>query len=223
MESRQQAGLGEPSHVGPGTWSVDYRPRRLVQPTRDVVVARAGPLLAEHSIEIAAHAARFTFGPKAGLGFQGGDRSVAAGGEASAWTRLGGHEVGLFVEASYWSLTSSGTTASLGDYSGQRGYLPLLLSAGWRRPVWSQMMVWAAAGGGAALVNASSHLASQPTVSDLAWAPAVSGAFSVGRWAWKGFPFVELRATWVGDPRLPVLRGSLTAVLLQLGYRFHAE
>jgi hypothetical protein len=41
-------------------------------------------------------------------------------------------------------------------------------------------------------------------------------------YAWKGFPFVELRATWVGNPQMTTLTGSIVPVFLLAGYRFDA-
>jgi hypothetical protein len=39
---------------------------------------------------------------------------------------------------------------------------------------------------------------------------------------WGGYPFLEVRALYVGDPKLSGLTGSFVPVFLQLGYRFDA-
>jgi hypothetical protein len=224
VEARN-ATVGVPSRVGPGSWMVPYRPRRVSSEVDDLVVARAGSASGQRALLLAVPVNRFSLAPKVGVGFQSGGASLAAGAEASAWTRLRGQQVGLMLEASWWSLESSGTLAGLGGarYSNQRSYAPLILSGAWRRPLRGSMMAWASIGGGAARVAASNHLSTQQAVTDIAWAPAASGAVSLGLWAWNGFPFVELRGNWVGDPGLPTLKGSLFSVLVQLGYRFHAD
>lgn len=224
VEARS-ATVGVPSRVGPGSWMVPYRPRRVSSEVDDLVVARAGSASGQHALLLAVPVNRFSLAPKVGVGFQPGGASLAAGAEASAWTRLRGQQVGLMLEASWWSLESSGTLAGLGGarYSNERSYAPVILSGAWRRPLRGSMMAWASIGGGAARVAATNHLSTQQAVTDIAWAPAASGAVSLGLWAWNGFPFVELRGSWVGDPGLPTLKGSLFSVLVQLGYRFHAD
>ncbi len=221
----QHATVGAPARVGPGSWMVPYRPQRVSRDLDDLVVARAGPVSGQHAVQLGVPVNRFSLGPKLGVRLAPGGTGLAAGGEAGAWTHVGAQQVGLVLDASFWSLGYSGDLESLGGahYRNQRSYSPLLLSAAWRRPLRGSLMLWASAGGGAAHVATVNRLSAQETVSEAAWAPAASGAVSLGLWTWNGFPFVELRGTWIGDPGLPTLRGSLTAVLLQLGYRFHAD
>lgn len=219
------ATVGVPSRVGPGSWMVPYRPRRVSSEVDDLVVAHAGSVSGQRALLLVVPVNRFAVGPKVGVAFQSGGSSLAAGAEASAWTLMGRQQLGLALDASYWSLKSSGTLAGLGGarYSNERSYFPVVLSAAWRRPMRGSMMTWASIGGGAARVSATNRLSTQQAVVDSAWVPAASGAVSLGLWAWNGFSFAELRGTWTGDPGLPTLRGSLFSVLLQLGYRFHAE
>jgi hypothetical protein len=188
-------------------------------------VAHAGSVSGQRALLLVVPVNRFAVGPKVGVAFQSGGSSLTSGAEASAWTLMGRQQLGLALDASYWSLKSSGTLAGLGGarYSNERSYFPVVLSAAWRRPMRGSMMTWASIGGGAARVSATNRLSTQQAVVDSAWVPAASGAVSLGLWAWNGFSFAELRGTWTGDPGLPTLRGSLFSVLLQLGYRFHAE
>jgi hypothetical protein len=217
--------VGTPSRVGPGNWMVAYRPRRVGSETEDVVVARAGSASSQRAVHLVVPSNRFSAGPKVGVGLQAGGASIAGGAEAAAWTVLARQQVGLVLEATYWSLSSSGTLEGLGgaSYRNQRGYFPLTLSAAWRRPLRDRLMLWGTLGGGVARVTSTNQVSVQQDVSDAAWAPVASAAVSVGLWAWNGFPFVELRGTWVGDPKLPTLSGPARALLLQVGYRFHAD
>jgi hypothetical protein len=220
-----QATLGEPARVGPGRWMLPYRPRRIGADTDDVVVARAGGVSGQRTIQLAVAMNRFSLGPKAGVGFQSGGMGLATGVEVAAWARLGKQQAGLVLEGWWWRVASRGALQDLGGtgYRDERTYLPLVLSAAWRKPLRSQMMLWLGGGGGAARVTAVNRVSGQAGVSSEGWAPAASGAISLGLWAWNGFPFVEVRATWIGDPKLPTLRGPVAALLLQLGYRFHAS
>jgi hypothetical protein len=80
---------------------------------------------------------------------------------------------------------------------------------------------WAAAGIGAALV-ASTLTVDGAAFHDDGWAAA---AHLTGGWGVAvagGTAFAEARVAWCGDPALETLRGTLTAVVLSLGYRWVA-
>jgi len=220
VEARQ-AELGLPHHAAPGQWWVGYRPRCTAEASSDLVVARAGPASGQRTIRLSVPASGASLGPKVGLALHAGGAGFSVAAEGAAWTRLGDQQLGLVLEIGRWSATSRGTIDGLGAYADERTYLPVLLSGAWQRPLQGQLMLWATAGAGAAQVATSNRLSAQPAVAAAGWAPAASAAVSVGRWATHGVTFVEARGTWIGDPRLPTLRGSLTSLLLQLGYRFH--
>ncbi len=216
-----QAELGVPHHAAPGQWWISYRPRCAATAGSDLVVARAGGMTTQRAIRLAAPASGLGIGAKAGLALQGAGVGPSIGAEVAAWTRLGGQQVGLALEVARWSVTSRGAIDGLGDYADERTYLPVLLSAAWQRPLGARLQLSAGAGGGAAQVATRNRLAAQPAVTAAGWAPAASGALALGRWAAHGVAFAELRATWIGDPGLPTLRGALTSFQLLAGYRFH--
>ncbi len=218
--------LGRPAQVGPGSWVLDYRPRRLLRDVQDMVRIRAGPSSEMHPVRLAAPMATLSLAPKVGAVLGSGGTRAAFSTEISAWARLGGAQLGLVLEGSYWSLGNSGPVQGLAgvDFSGDRSYLPLTLSAAWRQPLGSRVLAWLSLGGGAARVSSSVKLIQlSQTVDEARWAPVVSGALSLGLHAWRGSPFVELRAMWIGDPNLETLSGSLAPIFfLQAGYRFDA-
>jgi hypothetical protein len=218
--------LGRPARVGPGQWVLDYRPRRLSGDVEDVVRIRAGTSSGMHEVRLVAPMATLSLAPKAGAVLGSGGTRAAVSAEISAWARLGSAQIGLVLEGSYWSLGTSGPVQGLAgvDFSGDRSYLPLTLSVAWRQPIGSRVLVWLSLGGGAARVSSTVKLIQlSQTVDEARWAPAVSGALSLGLHAWRGSPFVELRAMSIGDPHLETLSGSLAPIFfLQAGYRFDA-
>jgi hypothetical protein len=72
-------------------------------------------------------------------------------------------------------------------------------------------------------VTSAQRVAGWPDVSESGWSPTVSAAAALGLRAWRGTPYLELRASWIGDPGLETLRGSTSPVLLIAGYRFDAR
>lgn len=218
--------LGRPVQVGPGVWVLDYRPRRLSRDVEDVVRIRAGTSSGMREVRLVAPMATLSLAPKAGAVLGSGGTRAAFSAEISAWARLGSAQMGLVLEGSYWSLGNSGPLQGLAgvDFSGDRSYLPLTLSIAWRQPIGSRVLVWLSLGGGAARVSSTVKLIQlSQTVDEARWAPVVSGALSFGLHAWRGSPFVELRAMSIGDPNLETLSGSLAPIFfLQAGYRFDA-
>ncbi len=219
------AELGTPVNVAPGRWIFSYKARRLQRDDDDQVTVHAGSVTATRTIQLIAPTPRFSLAPLVGAVVQSGF-GIALAGDFAVWTRLGPEQVGLAVDVSWWSLSSSGstsTTAGSFGYTDKRTYLPVVLYLAWRRPIGESSMLWVMAGGGAASVQGSTSLGDgQPTVSQSAWAPAASVAVSYGMRAGPGFPFVELRGGWIGNPNLATLSGSAVPVLLFLGYRFDA-
>jgi len=219
------AELGAPLNVAPGRWIFSYRARRVQRDDDDVVTVRAGTVTATRTILLVAPTPRVSIASLVGGVLQSGSFGFALAGDVAVWTRLGSEQVGLALDAAWWSLSSSGSTSTATGsfgYGDKRNYVPVVLYLAWRRPVGASSMLWVMAGGGAAWVEASSSLSGQTTVSQSGWAPAVSVAASYGMRAGPGFPFVELRGGWIGNPSLGTLSGSAVPVLLFLGYRFDA-
>ncbi len=218
--------LGRAARVGPGRWVLDYRPRRLSRDMEDVVRIRAGTSTRMRALRLVAPLAALSLAPKAGVVLGSGGTRAAFGAEISAWAHLGGAQMGLVLEGSYWSLGKSGPVQGLVgvDFSGDQTYLPLTLSVAWRQPIGSRVLMWLSLGGGAARVSSTVKMIQlSQTVDEARWAPVASGALSFGLRAWRGSPFVELRAMSIGDPNLKTLSGSLTPIFfLQGGYRFDA-
>lgn len=218
--------LGRAAKVGPGLWVLEYRPPRLSRDIEDEVRIGAGTSTATRRVQLVAPAAIVSLAPKVGAVLGSGVTSAAFGAEISAWTHLGGAQIGLALEGAYWSLGSSGSVHGLVgvDFSGDQGYLPLTLSVAWRQPIGSRVLMWLSLGGGVARVSSTVQLIQlAQTVDEARWAPVASGALSFGLRAWRGSPFVELRAMAIGDPNLETLSGSLAPIFfLQAGYRFDA-
>ena len=70
-------------------------------------------------------------------------------------------------------------------------------------------------------MSSSVQLSGQQAVTESGFAPSATGSLSAGRRFGPGFPFLEARATWIGDPGLSTVSGSVTTFLALLGYRFH--
>ena len=146
-----------------------------------------------------------------------------AGVEASAWWFLGHTQLGVTFDLGWWTLSQTsapkvgGTTAS---YEARQHYLPALLSLSWRTLFARDWLLWASAGAGISPVWNSAQLSGQPSVSEGGLAPAASGSVSVGPHIGPGSPFLEVRVTWIGDPKLSTLTGSSTTALILVGYRF---
>ncbi len=219
------AELGAAAHAGQGFWEFAYRPRPLARDSQDVVRVRAGALTGTRTVKLIASPAPFSLAPKGGIVLRSGEVWPVVGVEASAWTHLGGQQVGLVLEGSWWRVHSAGPVQASGssiDFTGEQSYLPLTASLAWRRPVGSLAMVWLSLGGGVGRVSSTARLAGQPELSESSWAPVASAAISGGLRAWGGFAFAEVRSAWIGDPHLATLSGSVVPVFLQLGYRFDA-
>jgi hypothetical protein len=213
------------SRLGPGRWVLGYRPGRVLKDTGATLTVKAGAAAETVPVELIASRVSFAVGPKLGLGIAGGRLGLAVGAEGSAWTQLGKAQLGLVLEASWLSLSADETVDVGGApaaYTSTQSWVPVLLSASWRMALGRRTMLWASLGGGFAWVSNRSQIAGQPEVSETGLAPAASAAVSFGVYAWRGFPFVELRATWVGDPNMNTLTGTLVPVYLLLGYRFDA-
>jgi hypothetical protein len=223
-----EASLGDfvpSSRLGPGRWVMGYRPGRVLKDTPSTLTVKAGPAVENLQVQLVASRVSFAVGPKLGFTLAAGRGGLAVGAEASAWTQIGKAQLGLALEGTWFSLSTThsvdvgGVSAA---YDSTQSWVPVLLSVSWRVPLGRRTMLWTSAGGGVAFVANRSQIAGQPEVSETGMAPAASLAMSFGFYAWRGFPFVEVRGTWVGDPNMTTLTGTLAPVFLLVGYRFDA-
>jgi hypothetical protein len=161
--------------------------------------------------------------PKLGVAIHSGTLAPAAGAEVSLWTRMAGEEVGLVLNGSWFrfSRTSRVAGSSL-SLDGDQNYLALTLGPTWRHALGSGFMVWASLGGGVARVVSNSQLTGQPKIGESTWVGVGTAAVSVGARLWGGFPFLELRGSYVANPGLVGLTGAFTPLIISGGYRFDA-
>jgi hypothetical protein len=228
-EPRAGARLGAvrpAARVGPGRWAIDYRPPRVLEDAEDVLTIEAGTLGTTRAIRIEARATWAGLGPWSGAAASAGSIRLALGAGASWWWRARREQLGVLLDAGWWSL-SERTQVALPDGSaelaGDRSYLPLTASFAWGRRLGRNALGWISLGGGGARVSSSNALAGQPEVAEAGWAPAAAASVASGVRAWRGFPYVELRALWIGDPGLLTVAGSAQAILFLAGYRFDAR
>ena len=218
--------LDAPVRHGVGLYRVAYHPPAKTDASSDEVTIRAGR--AEQVTRVRLHGSvvsLLTVGLKGGAARRSGKIGPVLGAEASLWTRLGGNRLGLVVDGSWFdfsqNLTVSGASGPLTLDSGV-SYLAFTAAPTWRQPIGRRVMLWASLGGGLVRVASSSKLAGQPAIEESSWVPAGTASLSIGAKAFRGYPFLELRGTLVGNPNLTSLVGSFTPVFLQLGYRFDA-
>jgi hypothetical protein len=218
--------LDAPVHQGVGLYQVTYHPPAKTDAPSDEVTIRAGRVETVTRVRFyGSLVSLLTLGLKGGAARRSGKIGPVAGVEASLWTRIGGNRLGLVVDGSWFNFSQHLT---VGDAAGPLGldtgasYLAFTAAPTWRQPIGRRVMLWASVGGGLVRVASSSKLAGQPSIDESAWVPAGTAALSVGLKALRGYPFLELRGTLVGNPKLSSLVGSFTPVFLQLGYRFDA-
>jgi hypothetical protein len=218
--------LEAPVRQGLGLYQVVYHPPAKTDASSDEVTIRAGR--AETITRVRFYGSLvslLTVGVKGGAARRSGKLGPVAGLDASLWTRAAGNRLGLVVDGSWFNfsqtLTATNGSESLPLDSGVT-YLAFTVGPTWRQPIGRRVMLWASVGGGLAHVANSSKLAGQPAIDESAWVPAGTAALSIGLKALRGYPFLELRGTLVGNPHLTSLVGSFTPVFLQLGYRFDA-
>jgi hypothetical protein len=209
--------------VGPGQWALPYRPPGISEDTAERVVVKAGAASTTVDLKLVARRVSVSLGAKAGVSIGGGSVGPAVGVEAGVWTRFGQTQLGLVLDVTWW-MRSTTSTATVGGvdstYKATQNYLPFLLSVAWRTPLADRWMLWATLGGGGGVVSNSSQVGVQPKVSESGFAPAASGSLSAGPRLGPGSLFLEVRATWIGDPKLSTLSGSSTTFLGLVGYRF---
>ena len=215
--------FGEPFLVEPGRWALPYRPPRVLSDRTERVVVTAGAASTALDLSIVATQSPVSIGLKGGVALTGGLLGPAAGGEIGVWTMLGETQFGLVLDVEWWMLSET-TTVTLGgapaSFESTRSHVPVLLAVAWRTQLGDSWLVWVTAGGGGSWVQNRSQLSGQTAVSENGFAPAASGSVSTGPHLGPGSPFLEVRATWIGDPGLSTLSGSSFTFLGLLGYRF---
>jgi hypothetical protein len=226
---QSKAALGRfdaPMRQAVGLYYVIYHPPAKTDASSDEVTVRAGR--AERVTRVRLYGSvvsLLTIGLKGGAARRSGKIGPVLGAEASLWTRIGGNRLGLVVDGSWFdfsqNLTVSGASGPLALDSGV-SYLAFTAAPTWRQPIGRRVMLWASLGGGLVRVASSSKLAGQPAIEESSWVPAGTASLSIGAKVFRGYPFLELRGTLVGNPNLTSLVGSFTPVFLQLGYRFDA-
>ncbi len=208
--------------VGPGSWTLPYRPPRVLEDSVDHITVRAGTVSTHADLHLSAARFSGSIGLKAGI-VVASSVGPSIGVEGSAWASVGGSRLGMTLDLGWWTLsqTSAATVGgSTSTYHARQNYLPVLLSFSWRKLFARQWLFWVGAGGGVDMVWSSSQVSGQASVSESGLAPAASASVSAGPRLGPGAPFLELRVTWLGDAKLSTLSGSTVNFLALLGYRF---
>lgn len=218
--------LGPEVPAGPGQWRLAYQPPPFAQDgDTDLIDVRLGPVRQSLPVRLSVWRPFLTVSPLLGVAGRTRGSGLYAGAELSTWTRLAGQEVGLALHGTGFRFEDTRQLDSpqgpLLHRGGER-YVAFTLSAAWRASLGRRWWVSASAGGGTAWVRSDTTLGSQPTVTEDAWAPAWTAAFSLGLAAWRGGPFLEVRVARVGDPGLGNLQGTLTPLSAAVGYRYDA-
>jgi hypothetical protein len=205
-----------------GQWGLPFRPPRVLADTTRRVTVTAGDVATAVDVELVVPRPSFQLGAKGGVTV-GAGVGPAVGLEGAVWTVLGGAQLGLVLDVGWWS-ASRASTVDVGGvataFESTQGYVPLILSLAWRTPVAERWMLWVTLGGGGALVSTVSQVGTQAKVGETGFAGAASGSLSAGPRLGPGFLFLEARGTWVGDPGLSSLSGSVFEFLGLVGYRF---
>ena len=208
--------------VGPGSWTLPYRPPRVLEDSVDHITVRAGTVSTDAELHISADRFSGSVGLKAGMVVANGV-GPGVGVEGSVWAPVGGTQLGPTLDLGWWTLsqTSAATVGgATSTYHARQNYLPVLLSFSLRKLFAKRWLLWASAGGGVAVVWNNSQFGGQTSVSERGLAPAASASLSAGPRLGPGAPFLELRGTWIGDAKLSTLTGSTVNFLVLLGYRF---
>jgi hypothetical protein len=214
-----------PTSTAAGTYRFDYQPPLAATATHDEIVVQAGNAKRTISIELKRDTGLpyVELGPKAGLAFRSGATSVVLGAEGLLWPLGSAAPFGLELEGSWYSFSKNRTLAAQPEplaFSSTATYLSLTAGPAWRLRLGSRTIFTASVGGGAVHAQSKSKLGTQPTLNEATWVAAGTAAVSLAVQAWGGYPYLELRAAYVSDPRLETLSGSFVPVFVQLGYRF---
>ena len=219
-----------PVRQGVGLYRVVYRPpAETGGTTRDEITIRAGGAQRISRVKLPTPSTPLlSFTPKAGVAARsGGGFGPVAGGEAAIWGQLGGEDFGLALDGRWFmfsqtrSVTPPGATAL--SLKTTASYVALTAGPAWRHGLGSGVMLWASVAAGMASVQGSSTISGQGQHDDPSkWVPVGAAALSIGARAWGGYPFAELSAAYVADPKIDSSSGSFVPLFLQLGYRFDA-
>ncbi len=218
--------LDAPIRKGVGLYQLAYHPPADGTAPRDEITVHAGRTERVMRVPLYEPASSaLTIGLKGGAAAKSGRFGPVVGAESALWTGLGGGQLGLVLDGSWFgfsqSLTVTGPSGPL-NVNSSASYLAFTAAPAWRQPLGRRAMMWVSIGGGVAHVQSGSKLTGQPEIKESRWVAAGTAAVSLGAKVWHGYPFLELRGSMIADPRLTSLTGSFTPLFLQLGYRFDA-
>lgn len=211
---------------GPGAWVVRYRPPRAWKNREDVLSLRAGGLEGSARLGIVAPERRLGVAGKAGLATASGGVHAPYGAlEATyrfAWLP---RELRFGLELGWFDRDRT-DVAQVGDAAvavrGRARYLPALCTARWEFGLGARQALWAGAGAGVAHVRSEVSTDGGPLALEQGVVPEVHAGAGWTLRRGHGWPFVEARVARHGDPQFEALRGSLTALLIAVGYRYDA-
>jgi hypothetical protein len=225
VEATRRASItAEPE--GPGAWVVRYRPPRAWEDREDVLSVRAGALEGAARLGIVAPERRLGVAPKVGIALgYGGLRAPFAAAEATYRPTSFARRLAFALELE-WLSRDRTDAAQVGDVAiairGRARYLPVLCTARWELQLGAGQALWAVAGGGAAHVRSEVSTNGGPAAVEQGFVTVVHAGAGWALRRGHGGPFVEARVARHGDPQFEALRGSLTALMLAVGYRYDA-
>lgn len=209
---------------GSGRFAFVYRPPELEGERRATVSIRSGELTTSSDVRLVPAARWLSVGLKGGmLSNLGNVTSPYAALEAGGWTRLGGQQVGLLLEGSYFTFSRK-AVLDIGEltgapFSGKNDFVSATLTAAWRLRLGARWLVWTGVGGGLTHVTSRTQVSEQTPTVETGWMPAAHLSAGGGWRLGRGLPFAELRLGWGRDPAMATLAGTLYSVTASVGYR----
>ncbi len=222
LAASADAGTVQLEATGEGEYRLEYRADRLRGTGVATLRADAGDASATAQIELVPTVSRLSLAAKAGGLLGGGTASFHGAGEASLGFLLGGETLAAGLEAAWFQLHRAESTSS-GAVDGRHDFLTLSAGLRWLRDLSPTLTVWTGADAVGALVNSHLQLGDQPPQVErsLTWGAELRAGISA-RMALGG-PLLEVRLLRLWAPRMSgSLQGRLTAVALDVGYRFEA-
>jgi hypothetical protein len=211
---------------GPGGWVVRYRPARAREDAADVLTVSAAGLEGAARLTIMAPERRLGLAPKVGVAAAAGGLLAPYGAvEVGYRTALFGGRLALAVEAGGFVHARTDTAAAGGgalEVRGRARYLPALLTMRWEARLGRRHALWTGVGGGVAHVASEVSTDAGPLAAEAGFVPLLHAGVGWGLRHRHGGPFVEARLARLGDAGFEALRGSLTALLVAVGYRYDA-
>jgi len=223
LQARAARGtLGPPVDRERGRLAFPYRQEVSADdPGEDVVTLELGELTRELPVRASLLPPRLSVAARAGVAPRTGTPGPHAGIGVLGWADWGGEHLALGLDLGGWTFGQSGRapvgSAAVAWRTGTR-LAAVTLSLTWRSRPWRRVLLAATAGGGAGWLERRSELAGQRALTEGRWAGLATAALAAGWRAWRGGPFLEVRATWLPRTGLESLRGSFTTLSFALGY-----